>query len=140
MDLVENIRAKKLQYIQAKRRHATTKLSHWCLQTAMCIVLHSNYDFTHAVLWLRPKKKRGTCLEADADEEPLRKHLEDFFLSCNVDVLASLIDPQYSPLLPSCLKTAAALAKKKSVRQLGSRAKYVSRSFCANSNHDRSFQ
>lgn len=124
MDLFENSlalkRAWQRDWIQVQRRYAKMKFSHWCLQTAMCIVLHFNYDFTHPVLWLRSKKRRGARLEADADEESLRNDLEDFLLSSNVDVLTSWIDPQHTPLLPSCLKTAAEFAK--------------------NSNHDRSFQ
>ena len=133
-------RASKRKYIQDKRRDATTKLSHWCLKTAMCIMLHFNHDITYAVLWLRSKQRRGARLEADGDEESLRKYLEDFFFSCNVDVLASCTDPEHSPLLPSCIKTVAACVCGKTIDQLASRAKYVSRTFRANSNHDRSFQ
>ena len=99
-------------YVQAKRRHDTTKLSHWCLQTAMCIAIHFNYDFTHAVLWLQSKQRRGASLDADGDEATLLSDLEEFFLSCNVDVLATWTDPESSPLLSSSLKTAAAFVKK----------------------------
>ena len=99
-------------YVQAKRRHDTTKLSHWCLQTAMCIAIHFNYDFTHAVLWLQSKQRRGASLDADGDGATLLSDLEEFFLSCDVDVLATWTDPESSPLLSSSLKTAAAFVKK----------------------------
>ena len=67
---------------------------------------------------MRSKQGRGAQLEADTNEDSLLKSLEDHFLSCNVDVLASWIDPQHSPLLPSCLKTAAEFAKKQHLANL----------------------
>ena len=74
------IRLEKDREKKSKRRKlAPLEVSHWCLTTALCIVVGMEGDFTAAVDWLKCPHRRGTPLDDAIDYETAKVALTSVY-------------------------------------------------------------
>ena len=98
----ERDRLKKLK----RRRVSPLALSHWCLDTALCIVISTEGDLTAAADWLASPHRRGGLLDDSLDRETVKVELKRLYDELSPAQLAQWADPSASPLKSSCLQTA----------------------------------
>ena len=91
---------------EKRRRVSALDTSQWCINTALCIAVLLNRDFTAAADWLASSQRRGRQLDDGIDREHIKAELEKLLDEKPHFAVASWTDPASSPLPRTCLRTA----------------------------------
>ena len=100
--ILESDRLKK----EKRRRVSALDTSQWCINTALCIAVLLNRDFTAAADWLASSQRRGRQLDDGIDRETIKSELAKLLDEKPHFAVASWTDPASSPLPRTCLRTA----------------------------------
>ena len=107
VQLAADIRRVRSNMKKRKQRSVNSlNLSQWCMQTAVCIALLLNSDFSAAADWLYCPIRRGKKLPPRTRFEEVRTAVEEYYTAMSPCQFAHLTSLQSPPLDASMLRTA----------------------------------